>query len=65
MSGFGRWRYRSLAVALALAAWALLRPDPPMPVTRVSVDFPEDQGVTGRGTFDISADGSLLVYQGP
>ncbi len=53
------------AVALALAAWALFRPDPPMPVTRVSVDFPEDQGVRGRGTFDISADGSLLVYQGP
>ena len=45
--------------------WALLRPDPSMPVTRVSVDFSEDQGVVNRGMFDISRDGSLLVYMGP
>ena len=52
-------------VAIVLATWSLLRPDPPMPVTRISVDFSEDQGVANRGMFDISRDGSLLVYIGP
>jgi serine/threonine-protein kinase len=52
------------AAAIAVAAWALLPADRPGPVTRVSVDFPEDQRVAGGGSFDISRDGSLIVYQG-
>ena len=56
----------AVAVVLAVAlAGVLFLPTPPMPVTRVSVDFSADQEVLGRGTFDISRDGSLLVYQGP
>jgi Tol biopolymer transport system component len=59
----------TLAGLFALAfGWSLLRPeppDPPGPVTRVSVNFPEDQFFYGdRGDLDLSADGSLMVYVG-
>ena len=70
-AGRGLWNPLSMGLgALALvfgmvAGWSLLRPVPSMPVTRVSVDFYEDQEVERRGTFDISQDGSLVVYQGP
>ena len=48
-----------------VAGWALLRPDPPGPVTRVSVRIPEDQFFDiERGDLDLSRDGSLLVYRG-
>ena len=56
----------TLAALFAVAfGWALLRPDPPTPVTRMSVHIPEDQFFhPSRGDFDLSADGSLLVYRG-
>ena len=56
----------TLAALFAVAfGWSLLRPDPPMPVTRVSVYIPEDQFFDPlRGDFDLSSDGSLLVYRG-
>jgi hypothetical protein len=58
--------FAALAAVTTLAfGWSLLRPGPPMAVTRVSVDFSEDQEVAGPGMFDISQDGSLIVYQGP
>ena len=55
-----------LATVLALTlAWSLLRPEPAGPVTRVSVRMPDGQGFhRTRGDFDLSADGSLLVYRG-
>jgi serine/threonine-protein kinase len=63
-----RWLFdpRSIvaAAAIAVATWALLPADPASLVTRISVDFPEDQRVAGGGSFDISRDGSLIVYQG-
>jgi serine/threonine-protein kinase len=53
------------AVALGVASWALLRADAPRPVTRVAVDFAEDQQIGGAALFDMARDGSLIVYQGP
>ena len=67
----GPWKRLSmglagLATVLALTlALSLLRPVPPKPVTRVSVRMPDGQGFhRTRGDFDLSADGSLLVYRG-
>ena len=56
----------TLAALFAVAfGWSLLRPEPPRPVTRVSVHIPEDQFFDPvRGDFDLSADGLLLVYRG-
>ena len=56
----------SAAALFALAlSWSLLRPDPPRPVTRVSVQMPEEQSFDAlRPHFDVSPDGSLLVYRG-
>ena len=67
----GPWNRLTMAFA-ALAAvttlgfgWLLLRPEPPRPVTRVSVHIPEDQFFhPTRGDFDLSSDGSLIVYRG-
>ena len=69
----GPWR--RLAVVLtalatvfgAVAGWSLLRPEPPMPVARFESPFRDGQGpVTfGAGSFDLSPDGSMLVYRGP
>ncbi len=45
--------------------WAFLRPPPPGPITRVSVLLPEGQALNlDSGTFDLSSDGSLMVYTG-
>ena len=67
----GPWKQLTMAFAgvaalLAVAfAWSLLRPDPPGPVTRVSVRIPEEQFFhpTG-GDLDLSSDGALMVYRG-
>jgi serine/threonine-protein kinase len=63
-----RWGPVAAAVAvasLAVAAWALTRPLPNPPVTRVAVRLADGQELAAEGTFDISADGSIIVYQGP
>ena len=69
--GVGLWNRFSLtmtATTLLFAlttVWLLLRPGPPGPVTRISVRMPDDQGFHPlRGDFDLSSDGSLLVYTG-
>ena len=67
----GPWNRLTIGFA-ALAAvatfgfgWLLLRPEAPRPVTRVSVDIPEDQFFSPvRGDFDLSSDGSVMVYRG-
>jgi serine/threonine-protein kinase len=65
------WRRTSVGLAAMLAVtlgWVLLRSeasDPPGPPTRISVHIPEDQFFhPSRGDFDLSADGSLMVYLG-
>ena len=58
----------SMAVALfalVVAGWALRRPDAQVPVMRVSVRFPAEQGLRGAGVFDLATDGSVMVYHGP
>ena len=53
------------AVTTLIAGGLLLRPAAPNPVTRVSVQIPEDQFFDPvRGYLDLSDDGSLLVYRG-
>jgi len=52
-------------VALILAGWALMRPDPAKEITRVSVFHSPEQDFGGSGTFDVSHDGSLMVFEGP
>jgi serine/threonine-protein kinase len=52
-------------LAVSVAAWALVRGAPPPPVTRVSVFLPQEQAFAGAATFDLSRDGSLMVYEGP
>ena len=70
----GPWKRLTMSFAALFVVstlgfgWALLRPAPPRPVTRVSVRFPADQifrttGARGGG-FDLSSDGSLLIYNG-
>jgi serine/threonine-protein kinase len=56
-------------VFLVLATWALMRPEPPGPVTRFAVLFDEDQALyySGGGNparIAITPDGSELVYVG-
>ena len=70
ISAVGLWNRLTMAFA-ALAAvttlgfsWALLRPDPPKPVTRVSVQMPEHFFHPRGGDLDLSPDGSLMVYRG-
>ena len=64
----GPWNRLSVFTAtstLVLASglgWALLGPEPPVPVTRVSVHAPGGQ--TYDGGLELSPDGSLLVYGG-
>jgi serine/threonine-protein kinase len=65
------WRLRVAAgvavVAIALAAWGWLRPEPPRQVARFNVALPEGQGITNRfgPTTAVSPDGSRIVYVGP
>ena len=56
----------SLAAIFAIGFGSLLlRPDPPRPVIRVSVLLPEGQAFHPiLGNFDLSSDGSLIVYRG-
>ena len=60
--------FAALAALFAVAFGLLLlspSPSPPRPVTRVSVLIPEDQSFDPlRGNFDLSGDGSLMVYRG-
>jgi len=55
------WTVAALAAAAAL--WGWLRPEPPRPVTRYGLGFPEGQAPTGA--LQLSPDGSHLVYEGP
>ena len=68
-------RWKRVAVAAtglavgfaALAAWGLARPtsDAGARVARLSLGLPEEQRPAGARFFDLSADGSLVVYAGP
>ncbi len=48
--------------ALALAAWALLRPTPPAPVHRFALALPTSQTPDPTALFAISPDGARLVF---
>lgn len=51
-------------VAVVVIALSFFRPSPPSPVTRVPVRIAEDQAFhPTRGLFDVSRDGSLMVYR--
>ncbi len=67
----GPWKRLAIAFATLAAVttfgfgWTLLRPEPPPSVTRISVRLSADQGFRpSGGVFDISSDGSLMVYRG-
>ena len=68
-----RWSWNRLSLGLAaalvivtaVAAWSLLQPEPPKPVSRYSVLLPEGQRLAGLwGRVALSPDGSRLVYAG-
>jgi serine/threonine-protein kinase len=65
------WRLSTAAgvavVAIALAAWGWLRPEPPKQVARFNIALPEEQAPAGRfgPGAALSPDGSHLVYVGP
>ena len=67
----GRGRLSGLAAPLAVLAaiatiaaiWGWFRPEPPRPVARYGLGFPEGQAP--NGSVAISPDGSRLVYEGP
>ena len=69
----GQWNRLSagmtaLAAGFALAfGWSLLRPVPPIPVERFVAPFGrgEQPGPGGTSAFNLSPDGSMLVYRGP
>ena len=55
----------AVSVALVgLTGWALTRPTSMAPLFQVPLRLPDDQALAGTGFFDLSLDGSLLVYQG-
>ncbi len=54
----------ALAVMTIVAAWALLRPAPPLPVIRYALALPAGQEPVGGGFALITADGSHIVYAG-
>ena len=67
----GPWKRLTLAFAAVAAlfaltlGWSLLRPEPPGPVIRVAVVVPEEQSFRASAeTFDLSRDGSFMVYRG-
>ena len=55
------------ALAIAVAIWLLLQPDSVQPIARFESPFREGQGpvLFGGNAFDLSTDGSMLVYRGP
>ena len=69
LGGPGPWKgiaLASTAVAAVLAllvVWGLIKPEPELPTTRIFGRIPEDQALLGG--FDISPDGSFMVYSGP
>ncbi len=54
-------------LATSVAGWALLRPEPPLPIERFASPFGDGQGAvySGAGAYVLSPDGSMLVYRGP
>ena len=58
--------FAAIAIAYTFAfGWALLRTDPRPPVSRFSILIPEEQSFRASGeTFDVSRDGSFMVYRG-
>ena len=68
----GQWTpltntFAAVAALLALTlGWSLLRPKPPLPVERFVSPFGDGQAPTAIGTaaFNLSPDGSMLVYRG-
>jgi serine/threonine-protein kinase len=63
-----RWVWPGLtAVFGGVAAWALLRPSPPVPVTRYGLTFPTGQELRIRpwAILGMAPDGSWLAYVGP
>jgi len=70
-AGGSPWNRLTLAFAglTALFAsgfgWSLTRSEPPEPMSRFSVVVPEEQAFRiSRETFDLSRDGSFIVYRG-
>jgi len=57
----------ALVVVAGVLAWALLRPAPPVPVTRYALAFaPGQQPIDpGRPSMALAPDGSSIVYVGP
>jgi eukaryotic-like serine/threonine-protein kinase len=53
-----------ITTVITLWSWLRAPPEVSQPVTRVSVLIPEEQSFSGSGRFDISLDGSLMVYEG-
>ena len=47
-----------------VVGWGLLQPVDGRPHFQVPMRFPEDQALAGSGQFEISHDGSVIVYQG-
>jgi len=72
-AALGRLRMRAnllagtTAVFALLTGWALFAPEvePDRPVTRLSVRVPDEQALAGPSRFDLSDDGTLMVFQGP
>ncbi len=66
-----RWKARALGasavavVSLGALAWSLLRPAPATLDVALAIRSPRGQDFAGAGTFDISPDGTFMVYEGP
>ena len=64
----GRWKslafgaFGVAAACAALALWAWTRPEPPRPVTRLAIAFPDSQVPQAM---ELSEDGARLVYAAP
>ena len=64
-AGGGRWKPLAIGAAgaalglAAVALWAWRRPEPPPPVTRYAIAFPDSQAPLGM---KLSSDGARLVY---
>jgi serine/threonine-protein kinase len=66
-----RWKIRALGasavavVAIGVSAWSLTRPPPRTLDVALAIQSPRGQDFAGAGTFDISPDGTFMVYEGP